>query len=88
MVIDQFKENLAAFLGIDTAELYGRGLSLSQVLAMSPTTINSLDLVEAFATTIASLQLDDLIEIPPVTVGGGIDDFISALDEQLEQMEE
>ena len=84
--IERFKGSVATLLGLDAAELYGRGLSLSQILARSPTARNSLDLVEAFATTIARLQLDDLIEIPPVTMAGGIDEVIGAIDEQLQLM--
>jgi hypothetical protein len=87
MLIDRFEESVASFLSIPAADLYRHGLSLSQVLAMSPKARNSLDLVEAFAATIANLQLDDLIEIPPVTMTGGIDELMDAIKLQLEQTE-
>ena len=82
-MIEEFKHSVAQKLGIDPTVLYGHDHSLAKVLAGSPTAINSLDLVEAFAATIVALKLEGLVAIPAVTLDYSIDDVMDLVKKQL-----
>lgn len=84
----QFKQSVAARLGIDQSAIFGNGLTLSEILSLSPCATNSIDLLEAFAGAIAENNLDDQLDIPAFTLDRGIDDVIDEIKRQLANVKE
>ncbi|MEZ4241579.1 MAG: hypothetical protein R3F59_36620 [Myxococcota bacterium] len=75
---------MARRLALPEAELYGRSLPLSRVVALSPVASNSVDLVEAVAGALAELDLDEQVELPAITLDHTVDELMSQVRQQLE----
>lgn len=82
-MIANFQESVAVRLGMDQSKLFGNGLSLRDVLTMSPIATNSIDLLEAFAGAIADNELDDQIDMPAFTLDHGVDEVMENIKSQL-----
>lgn len=85
VTIEMFQRVVARRLRLDEAEIYGRSLPLSRVVAMSPVASNSVDLVEAVAGAMAELDIDELIELPAITLDHTVDELMAQVREQLER---
>jgi hypothetical protein len=83
--IETFKALVAQRLELDPAALYGRSLTLAEVVVKSPVASNSIDLVEAVAGAMAELEIDDKIELPSISLENTIDELVVEVSRQLEQ---
>ncbi|NER23619.1 MAG: hypothetical protein F6J96_23540 [Symploca sp. SIO1C2] len=81
--MDDFKESVAEKLGIPQSELYGHGLSLSDVIVNSKTAMNSIDIMEAFAYALARHGWEDRLNMPIFTLDSTIDQVIEEIENQL-----
>jgi len=84
VTIEDFKQVVAERLELAPERIYGRSLSLAGVLTMSPTATNSVDLVEAVAGAMAELDIDEVIDLPTITLDHTVDDLMDRVREQLE----
>ena len=78
----EIRTNVARRLNLTEEEVFD-GRTLSAVLVASPTAINSIDLLDAFAGALADAGLDDDVELPTMTLDHTADDVLSALRKQL-----
>jgi hypothetical protein len=85
VTIEEFKQVVAARLVLSPEQIYDRSLTLSEVVAMSPVASNSVDLVEAVAGAMAELDIDELIDLPAITLDHTVDTLIAKIRVQLEQ---
>lgn len=83
VTIETFQVVVARRLKLEPKEIYGRSLPLARVVAMSPVASNSVDLVEAVAGAMAELDLDELIELPAITLDHTVDELMAEVDQQL-----
>jgi hypothetical protein len=83
--IETFKALVAQRLELEPAVLYGRSLTLAEVVVKSPVASNSIDLVEAVAGAMAELEIDDKIELPSISLENTIDELVVEVTRQLEQ---
>jgi hypothetical protein len=81
-MVDVIKDRVARRLELPVDQVFG-GQKLSEVLAASPTAINSIDLLDAFAGALADQGLGDGIELPAFTLDHSATDVIDALGSQL-----
>ncbi len=59
-------------------------MTLADLLAASPTAINSIDLLDAFAGALAELSLDTDPDIPAFTLDHRVDEVIAALEQSIQ----
>lgn len=85
-MIDAFKTSVATKLNLFPNEIYGHGLSLADVLAKSPTAINSIDMMESFAFAMAENGLEDELQIPAFTLDHSIDEVMEEMERQLKSI--
>jgi len=83
--IETFKTVVARRLELDPAVLYGKSLTLADVVVKSPVASNSIDLVEAVAGAMAELEIDDRVELPSISLENTIDELVVEVSRQLEQ---
>ncbi|MEV1047511.1 hypothetical protein [Streptomyces sp. NPDC049916] len=81
-MLADLRANVARRLGLPQEEVFA-GQPLSAVLVASPSAINSIDLLDAFAGALADAGLDDDVELPTMTLNHTAEDVVSALAEQL-----
>lgn len=81
MGLDLIKADVARRLDLTEAEVFD-GRPLSAVPAASPTAINSIDLLDAFAGALADQGLDDGVELPVMTLDHSAGDVLDALKAQ------
>lgn len=86
-MLEQFEESVAKRLGMHRAELFTDKLKLGDVLVMSPTATNSIDLLEAFAAAIAENNLEDQVDIPAFTLDHTVDEVMDEIGRQLSRSE-
>lgn len=84
-MIAGIRSSVADRLDLPEAEIFGHSLTLAQVLATSPTAINSIDLMDAFAAALAQegIDPDADLALPAFTLDHTIDEVMSQLEEQL-----
>ena len=82
--LELFKLNLAEYLELNYSQIYGLGLSLSDLLTESPKATNSIDLMEAFAYAFAKNGWDKHFYLPVFTLNENIDNVIEILGAQIE----
>lgn len=78
----ELRTHVARRLGLPEDEVFG-DRPLSAVLVASPTAINSIDLLDAFAGALADAGLDEDAELPTMTLNHTAEDVIAALGGQL-----
>jgi hypothetical protein len=78
----EIRTNIARRLQLTEEEVFD-GRTLSAVLVASPTAINSIDLLDAFAGALADVGVDDDVELPTMTLDHTAEDVLSALQKQL-----
>jgi hypothetical protein len=83
MSIESFKASVADNLSLPVSKMYGNNWSLSDVLANSPTAINSIDLMEAFASALAQNGLEETLEVPIFTLDNNIDELMEKIEIEL-----
>ncbi|MFF8595296.1 hypothetical protein ACF061_28425 [Streptomyces sp. NPDC015220] len=81
-MLDELRANVARRLGLPEDEVFN-GQPLSAVLVASPSAINSIDLLDAFAGALADLGVDDDVELPTMTLDHTAQDVVTALAGQL-----
>ncbi|PCG86696.1 hypothetical protein CIB93_06995 [Streptomyces sp. WZ.A104] len=81
-MLADIRVNVARRLGLTQEEVFA-GQPLSAVLVASPSAINSIDLLDAFAGALADAGLDDDVELPTMTLDHTAEDVVSALGKQL-----
>ncbi|MEV7867371.1 hypothetical protein AB0P17_15010 [Streptomyces sp. NPDC088124] len=80
----ELRTHVARRLGLPEDEVFGADRPLSAVLAASPTAINSIDLLDAFAGALADAGLgDDDAELPTMTLNHTADEVLAVLGAQL-----
>jgi hypothetical protein len=81
--MDDLRGDVARRLHLPVGEVFG-GQRLSQVLAASPTAVNSIDLLDAFAGALADQGLDEGdVELPALTLDHTAVEVIDAIGAQL-----
>jgi uncharacterized protein (TIGR03086 family) len=80
-VLSELRKNVARRLELTEDEVFD-GRPLSAVLVASPTAINSIDLLDAFAGALADVGLED-VELPAMTLDNSAAEVIGALAAQL-----
>jgi hypothetical protein len=78
--LDELRVAVASRLHLTQADIFGRGLRLSDVLAKSPSARNSIDLLEAFAGAIAEFGLEDRLKLPMFTLDSAVDEVMAAIE--------
>ncbi|WEH32315.1 TIGR03086 family metal-binding protein [Streptomyces sp. AM 4-1-1] len=81
-MLDELRTHVARRLGLSQEEVFA-GQPLSAVLVASPTAINSIDLLDAFAGALADAGADADVELPTMTLDHTAEDVVVALDKQL-----
>ncbi|QMU75746.1 hypothetical protein GXW83_08330 [Streptacidiphilus sp. PB12-B1b] len=81
-MLAEIRTNIARRLQLTEEEVFD-GRTLSAVLVASPTAINSIDLLDAFAGALADVGVDDDVELPTMTLDHTADDVVNALQKQL-----
>jgi len=81
-MLADLRKNVARRLGLTEEEVFA-GQPLSAVLVASPSAINSIDLLDAFAGALADAGVDDDVELPTMTLDHTAEDVVSALGKQL-----
>lgn len=81
----EIRVNIARRLGLTEGEVFG-GQPMSAVLAASPTAINSIDLLDAFAGALADAGLSEDVEIPVMTLNHTADDIVTAMCRQTDNV--
>ncbi|GAB2445921.1 hypothetical protein [Streptomyces incanus] len=81
-MLADLRSNVARRLGLPEEEVFA-GQPLSAVLVASPTAINSIDLLDAFAGALADAGADDDVELPTMTLDHTAEDVVAALGRQL-----
>jgi hypothetical protein len=81
-MLAEIRTNIARRLQLTEEEVFD-GRTLSAVLVASPTAINSIDLLDAFAGALADVGVDDDVELPTMTLDHTAEDVLSALQKQL-----
>ncbi|RSN55667.1 hypothetical protein DMH12_15110 [Streptomyces sp. WAC 04229] len=81
-MLTELKQHVARRLGLTPEEVFA-GQPLSAVLVASPTAINSIDLLDAFAGALADTGFDDDVELPTMTLDHTAQDVVQALGKQL-----
>ena len=82
-IVDEFKRVVAERLRLEPSAIYGRSLTLADVIATSPATQNSVDLLEAIAGAMAELGIDDRIELPAMTLDHTLDELVAEVSAQI-----
>jgi hypothetical protein len=70
---------LAGRLGVELTELAKEGITLRQILEVSPTAINSIDIMEAFMGSLVDLGAQPDFELPAVTLDDKLDDIFETV---------
>lgn len=81
-MITELRPHVARRLGLTEDQVFG-GQPLSAVLAASPTAINSIDLLDAFAGALADTGVAEDVELPTMTLDHTAEEVVTALGEQL-----
>ncbi|MET9443623.1 hypothetical protein [Streptomyces sp. NPDC006610] len=81
-MLTDLKQHVARRLGLTQAEVFA-GQPLSAVLVASPSAINSIDLLDAFAGALADTGFDEDVELPTMTLDHTAEDVLQALAKQL-----
>lgn len=67
-MIDELCGEFSKQLGLAPEQIFAEGVTFKDVLALSPTATNSIDIVEAIAVALAKYDLEDAIEVPALTL--------------------
>ena len=78
-----FRIRLAARLHLKPEDLYGRDTTVSDVIALSPSAYNSIDIMEVFLATMIECGLEDDVELPAYTTGNTIDEVVAEIEAKL-----
>ncbi|MDG9722598.1 hypothetical protein [Streptomyces sp. DH41] len=81
-MLAELRIHVARRLGLAPQEVFA-GQPLSTVLVTSPTAINSIDLLDAFAGAMADVGVEEDVELPTMTLDHTAEDVVVALAEQL-----
>ncbi|MEU3920776.1 hypothetical protein [Streptomyces sp. NPDC029004] len=81
-MLADLRTNVARRLGLPQEEVFA-GQPLSAVLVASPTAINSIDLLDAFAGALADAGVEEDVELPTMTLDHTAEDVVAALGKQL-----
>ena len=81
--MEEFKLAVAEKLNLLPTDIYGRNLPLSEIIVMSDTATNSIDIMEAFAYALAIQGWDELLGMPAMTLDHSIDEVILEIERQL-----
>lgn len=81
-MLSELKQHVARRLG-PTEEEVCAGQPLSAGLATSPSAINSIDPLDAFAGALADTGYDEDVELPTTTRDHTAEDVVQALGKQL-----
>ncbi|MFD4606928.1 MULTISPECIES: hypothetical protein [unclassified Streptomyces] len=81
-MLTELKQHVARRLGLTEEEVFA-GQPLSAVLVASPSAINSIDLLDAFAGALADTGFDEDVELPTMTLDHTAEDVVQALGRQL-----
>ncbi|CAL9629580.1 hypothetical protein SUDANB176_06047 [Streptomyces sp. enrichment culture] len=81
-MITELRTHVARRLGLTEDEVFA-GQPLSAVLAASPTAVNSIDLLDAFAGALADVGVEEDAELPTMTLDHTAEDVVTALGAQL-----
>ncbi|MET9530895.1 hypothetical protein ABZY02_10020 [Streptomyces sp. NPDC006649] len=81
-MLTELRSRIAHRLGLPQEEVFA-GQPLSAVLAASPSAINSIDLLDAFAGALADIGVEDDVELPTMTLHHTAEDVLAALGKQL-----
>lgn len=82
-MIEKIKESIAKNLNLNSTAIYGIEKPVSEIVALSPTAINSIDVFESFASAFAEHGVDDILNLPIFTLNDSIDNIISEIAKQL-----
>ena len=85
--MEQLKEKILARLNIANQEGIDDSTDLNEILGMSPTAINSIDIMEAFAGAITDLGYEDELDLPAFTLDATLSDVLKEISSQLEESE-
>ncbi|PAZ17398.1 hypothetical protein CLM62_02450 [Streptomyces sp. SA15] len=81
-MLTELRTHVARRLNLPQEEVFA-GQPLSAVLAASPTAINSIDLLDAFAGALADVGVDEDVELPTMTLDHTAEEVVTALGKQL-----
>jgi hypothetical protein len=76
---EKLRQTLAQRLGVEPAELAKENVTLKQILDLSPTAINSIDIMEAFIGSLVDLGGQTDIELPAITLDDKLDDVLNTV---------
>lgn len=71
---------IARRLGLSEEVAFRPGTSLAQLLAASPSAINSIDLLDAFAGAVADQSIDVDFDLPAFTLDHSTEEVVEALE--------
>ncbi|MER0245788.1 hypothetical protein AAHZ94_28205 [Streptomyces sp. HSW2009] len=81
-MLAELRSHVAQRLSLPQEEVFA-GQPLADVLAASPTAINSIDLLDAFAGALADIGIEDDVELPTMTLDHTAEEVVAALGKQL-----
>lgn len=84
--IQDVSATIAQKLNLKPEDIFGKDLKISEVVALSPTAINSIDMLEAFAGSFAEHGIDSDMDLPAFTMDDKIDGLMSEVDKQLQKL--
>ncbi len=76
---ERLRRTLARRLGVEPTELANENVTLKEILEISPTAINSIDIMEAFIGSLVDLGAQTDLELPAVTLDDKLDNTLDTI---------
>lgn len=85
---EALQSGIAERLGLTPDQVFGHGYTLREVIALSPSAINSIDTLEAFIGAMADHGVDGDLGLPAITNDDQIDEVIALINQEIEKLPE